>query len=105
MNEAATKLIGEHDFRNLCKMDVGNGVINFTRKILRADIVVLSQVENGYSMCELTVVGQAFLWHQIRCIVSVLFLIAQGKEDMSIVEELLNIEIDINNCNISYQYS
>uniref|UniRef100_A0A0B6ZLI0 tRNA pseudouridine synthase n=2 Tax=Arion vulgaris TaxID=1028688 RepID=A0A0B6ZLI0_9EUPU len=92
MNEAATKLIGEHDFRNLCKMDVGNGVINFTRKILRADIVVLSQVENGYSMCELTVVGQAFLWHQIRCIVSVLFLIAQGKEDMSIVEELLNIE-------------
>ena len=37
--------------------------------------------ENGYAMCELTVVGQAFLWHQIRCIVAVLFLIAQGKEE------------------------
>ena len=31
-------------------------------------------------MCELTVVGQAFLWHQIRCIVAVLFLIGQRKE-------------------------
>lgn len=32
-------------------------------------------------MCELTVIGQAFLWHQIRCIIAVLFLIAQGKEE------------------------
>lgn len=44
MNEAATKLIGEHDFRNLCKMDVGNGVVNFTRKILRADVTVLKEL-------------------------------------------------------------
>lgn len=35
-------------------------------------------------MCELTVVGLAFLWHQIRCIVSVLFLVAQGKEDITV---------------------
>ena len=32
MCEAASKLIGEHDFRNLCKMDVGNGVVNFKRE-------------------------------------------------------------------------
>ena len=36
--------------------------------------------ENSFDMCELTVVGQAFLWHQIRCIVAVLFLVGQGKE-------------------------
>ena len=35
---------------------------------------------HGYQMCELTIVGMAFLWHQIRCIVSVLFLVGQGKE-------------------------
>ncbi len=34
MHEAAQKLHGEHDYRNLCKMDVANGVTNFTRKIL-----------------------------------------------------------------------
>ncbi|CAG5125894.1 unnamed protein product, partial [Candidula unifasciata] len=92
MNEAAAKLVGEHDFRNLCKMDVGNGVVNFTRKILRADVAVFTEVDGGYSMCELTIVGLAFLWHQIRCIVSVLFLVAQGKEDAMIVEELLDVE-------------
>ncbi len=31
-------------------------------------------------MCELTVIGQAFLWHQIRCIVAVLFLVGQERE-------------------------
>ncbi|XP_012946059.1 uncharacterized protein LOC101858380 [Aplysia californica] len=92
MSEAAVKLVGEHDFRNFCKMDVGNGVVNFTRKILKAEVAVLDEIENGFSMCELTVVGQAFLWHQIRCIVSVLFLVAQGKESLEIVEELLNVE-------------
>ena len=36
--------------------------------------------ESSFDMCELTVVGQAFLWHQIRCIVAVLFLVGQGEE-------------------------
>ena len=43
-------------------------------------------------MCVLTVVGQAFLWHQIRCIVAVLFLIAQGKESVEVIDELLDVE-------------
>ena len=44
MNEAASKLIGEHDFRNLCKMDVGNGVVTFIRKILKAEVTVLDNM-------------------------------------------------------------
>jgi len=31
-------------------------------------------------MCELTVTGKAFLWHQIRCIVSVLLFVGHGRE-------------------------
>ncbi|XP_046362072.1 tRNA pseudouridine(38/39) synthase-like [Haliotis cracherodii] len=92
MCEASAKLIGEHDFRNLCKMDVGNGVVNFTRRILSAEIKILDERENGYQMCELTIVGQAFLWHQVRCIVAVLMLVGQGKEGPDIIDELLNIE-------------
>lgn len=33
MREASRFLLGTHDFRNLCKMDVGNGVVQFTRNI------------------------------------------------------------------------
>lgn len=33
MEEAAKLLEGEHDFRNLCKMDVGNGVVQFRRRV------------------------------------------------------------------------
>jgi tRNA pseudouridine38/39 synthase len=36
--------------------------------------------------------GSSFLWHQIRCIVAILFLVGQKKESPSIVDELLDIE-------------
>lgn len=32
-------------------------------------------------MCEITIRGMAFLWHQIRCMVSVLFLIGLHLEE------------------------
>ncbi|KAK3087246.1 hypothetical protein FSP39_003526 [Pinctada imbricata] len=92
MQDAACKLIGEHDFRNLCKMDVGNGVTNYKRRIISAEINTVGEFTGGYQMCELTIVGMAFLWHQIRCIVSVLFMVGQGKERPEIIEELLDID-------------
>ncbi|CAG2213316.1 DEG1 [Mytilus edulis] len=92
MSEAADKLVGEHDFRNFCKMDVGNGVVNFMRRIVKADITVLDERDSEYQMCELTITGLAFLWHQIRCIVTVLFLVGQGNEKPQIIDELLDID-------------
>ncbi|XP_042873820.1 tRNA pseudouridine(38/39) synthase-like isoform X2 [Penaeus japonicus] len=38
MNEGAQHLVGYHDYRNFCKMDVGNGVVNFCRRILSISI-------------------------------------------------------------------
>ncbi|KAI1745751.1 pseudouridine synthase [Xylaria scruposa] len=35
--------------------------------------------------------GSAFLWHQIRCMVSVLFMVGQGLEDASVVDRLLDV--------------
>jgi tRNA pseudouridine38/39 synthase len=43
-------------------------------------------------MCELMVHGSGFLWHQIRCIVAILILIGQGKEEVNLVKALLDIE-------------
>ncbi|XP_050531593.1 tRNA pseudouridine(38/39) synthase isoform X2 [Daktulosphaira vitifoliae] len=106
MNNAIQQIVGSHDFRNLCKMDVANGVTKFVRHIISAKVQV-SSINNqftkcrGYDMCELTIEGQSFLWHQIRCIVSVLILIGQHKEDESILTSLL----DINFCPRKPQYS
>lgn len=47
MIEASSYLIGTHDFRNFCKMDVANGVVKFIRSILSIDIKPLSTTHNG----------------------------------------------------------
>lgn len=39
-----------------------------------------------------TIKSQAFLWHQIRCIMSLLFLVGEEKESPDIILELLNVE-------------
>ncbi|KAJ8688400.1 hypothetical protein QAD02_024195 [Eretmocerus hayati] len=96
MDEAAKLLIGSHDFRNFCKMDVANGVINFQRTILDAAVACTvknnQNITTGYDMCELTIRSNAFLWHQIRCIMGILFLVGRHQEEIKIVSDLLDIE-------------
>ena len=43
-------------------------------------------------MCHMIVHGSGFLWHQIRCIVALLLLIGQGREEISLIKSLLDIE-------------
>lgn len=38
MDKAVKYTIGTHDFRNICKMDVANGVVSFIRAIRSAEI-------------------------------------------------------------------
>lgn len=38
MDKAVKYTIGEHDFRNICKMDVANGVTNYQRKVIDAKV-------------------------------------------------------------------
>jgi tRNA pseudouridine38/39 synthase len=86
MRAGLQRLVGTHDFRNFCKMDVQK-VYNFVRVVHTADIVSVN-TDTSYIL----IVGQAFLWHQIRCIAHVLFLIGRKLEDPSIVTELLNVD-------------
>lgn len=97
MNQAIQQVVGTHDFRNLCKMDVGNGVVQYYRRIISANLKICFEnnqfsINRAYDMCELTIVGKAFLWHQIRCIVSVLILVGEHKENENIFRDLLNVE-------------
>ncbi|EHB06515.1 tRNA pseudouridine synthase 3 [Heterocephalus glaber] len=98
MNYAAQKYVGTHVFRNLCKMDVANGVINFQRTILSAQVQLVGQSlgeerwQEPFQLCQLEVTGQAFLYHQVRCMMAILFLIGQGMEKPEVIDELLKIE-------------
>ena len=42
INEGGSYLLGEHDFRNFCKMDVANGVVNYHRRITAVTAEVLT---------------------------------------------------------------
>jgi len=98
MREGCRKLMGIHDFRNLCKMDVANGVIAFMREITYAEIHLAAKEsdtqlkDSGYDMFYFELTGLAFLWHQVRCIMAVLILIGQENEEPSIIDELFNVE-------------
>lgn len=93
MNEAARRLLGTHDFRNFCKLDGSKQVEKFYRRI---DFVSISAVENSPSgpLYVFDLKGSSFLWHQVRHIMGVLFLIGQGLEPVSIVDALLNASPD-----------
>ncbi len=94
MNSACDKLVGEHDFRNFCKVDVGNNVNHFVRKVLKCEINRLAKNDSDDfedQMFEVTISGMAFLWHQVRCMVSILFLVGLHLEEPEVVDHLLDV--------------
>ena len=110
MREAARMYEGVHDFRNFCKVDGGKQITNFERRITYSNIEELDdqspvlEYVNGTDFIfagskdgtpkiyTFTLHGSAFLWHQVRYMVAVLFLIGQGLEKPSVVAELLDVE-------------
>ncbi|KAJ6166955.1 hypothetical protein N7470_002402 [Penicillium chermesinum] len=121
MREAAKHFEGEHDFRNFCKLDTTKQIENFRRMIFHSDIELVNPKTNplGYvsgpgfraledaqdtdmtslepppattpQVYSFTLHGSAFLWHQVRHMVAILFLVGQGLEAPSIVPELLDV--------------
>jgi tRNA pseudouridine38/39 synthase len=92
MRQAAARLIGEHDFRNLCKVDAQKQITMFRRVISRADIepVELNN-DNGEGIFVFNLVGSAFLYHQVRHIMAILFLVGTGLEEPSLMTKLMNV--------------
>ncbi|TFB04384.1 tRNA pseudouridine [Trichoderma ghanense] len=122
MRDAAKRYEGEHDFRNLCKVDPAKQITNFKRRMFESDIVEVEDAASalpylraaGFAPEDLEALdsssssserkgvypkvyyfhvrGSAFLWHQIRHMVAVLFLVGQGLEKPSVVSELLDVD-------------
>ncbi|GAB2236857.1 hypothetical protein Droror1_Dr00026739 [Drosera rotundifolia] len=90
MKIAGKKFLGEHDFRNFCKMDASN-VHNYKRCVISFEITQVDRFKDK-ELWAVNIKGSAFLWHQVRCMVAVLFMIGQGLESVDIISQLLNIE-------------
>jgi tRNA pseudouridine38/39 synthase len=88
MKKAAEYYKGEHDFRNFCKIDGSKQIVNYNRTVMEAQILKL---DDDFYCFDLK--GTAFLWHQVRNMIGVLFLIGQGLEKPEIVKDLLNIDL------------
>ncbi|KAG1740143.1 pseudouridine synthase [Suillus paluster] len=92
MQSAANLLIGEHDFRNLCKLDPGKQITNFHRCVMHAQINPISaESDKDNRLYVFDLVGSAFLYHQVRHIMAVLFLVGTGLEPPSIISALMNV--------------
>ncbi|KAL4809980.1 pseudouridylate synthase 3 [Aspergillus unguis] len=121
MREAAKYFEGVHDFRNFCKVDTSKQIENFQRIIYKADIELLDPRSNplgyvnrpdfqalehpvehdpaeiqtsgppGSQVYVFDLQGSAFLWHQVRHMVGILFLVGQGLEPPSVVRDLLDV--------------
>ncbi|XP_052189501.1 uncharacterized protein LOC127799479 [Diospyros lotus] len=91
MENAGKKFVGEHDFRNFCKMDAAN-VHNYKRRIMQFEIIPCTERLESDQLWAVKIKGTAFLWHQVRCMVAVLFMIGQGLESPNVIDTLLDIE-------------
>ncbi|KAF8626657.1 hypothetical protein AX15_004748 [Amanita polypyramis BW_CC] len=89
MRAGASRLVGEHDFRNLCKLDPAKQITMFKRKIISASIDPVDA--NSPDIYMLNLIGTAFLYHQVRHIMAILFLVGTGLERPSVITSLLNI--------------
>lgn len=87
MTEAAQLLLGEHDFRNFCKVDGSKQIESHRRTVIKAYFE--KETEDVYIF---NLVGNAFLWHQVRHIMAVLFLVGSKLEPPSLVTDLMDVE-------------
>lgn len=119
MKAGCQHLIGLHDFRNLCKIDASKQLTNFQRRIFHADIEPVSPLDlpaylahqalqpspscspssaeppqEQPQLYAFTLHGSAFLWHQVRSIIAILFLIGQRLESPSLIPSLLDPSVN-----------
>ena len=88
MKEAASYLVGEHDFRSFCKFSPEN-TKHCVRKIYSIEF---NELAHNTGLWYFQIVGSGFIWHQIRCIAAILFMVGEEYEKPTIVKELLDIK-------------
>jgi len=113
MQKACKKFEGHHDFRNFCKIDPtkknkfqrtiyscsifkAKNTSEITKLPKHQDIsssttTTTKHDNHPFDIYVFEIKGMAFLWHQVRCCMAVLFLIGKHKEDIEIIDQLFNV--------------
>lgn len=81
IREAASLLVGTHDFKNFCRPQKGRSTV---RTLHQVDVDVQGEV-----LC-FTFSAKSFLWGMVRKMVSVLLAVGAGLMDVDFVASLLN---------------
>ncbi len=89
MRRACAMLIGTHDFRNLCQIDVSNRQ-SWVRTFHSATVEAPPDQLDGVLVA--TFCASSFLWHQIRFIMAVLFHVGRRLEQPEVVAALLRVD-------------
>ncbi len=99
------KLEGLHNFRNICKVDASKQITNLDRRMFYAGIhrhdsdrsstgsrsTASGSTASTPELYYFEVRGSAFLWHQVRHVVAILFLVRQSYEQSELIDHLLNV--------------
>ncbi|KAJ3189264.1 tRNA pseudouridine synthase 3 [Gaertneriomyces sp. JEL0708] len=116
MQQAVKTYIGTHDWRNFCKVDPKKPGERYERSVFEADILSVhdddqyehrigeknhaSDNHNDETHLQPTTTnafyvfrlrGQSFLWHQVRHMMAILFLIGQSLEPPTLITDLLDM--------------
>lgn len=83
MQEASQLFIGTHNFSQFCKVDQRNP------KDPNTTLYSFTLEKYNELLHVATISGRAFLWHQVRCMVGVLFLVGSGAIGGSKIQEML----------------
>jgi tRNA pseudouridine38/39 synthase len=102
VKEGCNKLMGSHNFQNFCKVDRSQPDYlnkNYERRIFEFRVERYNKLlypcdgdlafQNDYfDVYYVVIKGSAFLWHQVRCMMAILFLIGRGLEEVDIIDKL-----------------
>lgn len=91
MNEAAQRLVGEHDFKSFCMAASAHIIEGDGRSTCRNVLVceVYPEVILGEPVITVRVVGNAFLHSMVRTMVGTLVEVGRGKRSPAWVDEVL----------------
>jgi tRNA pseudouridine(38-40) synthase len=93
MSAAASMFVGEHSFFNFCKIDPSKGPQqSFNRNVLHASIEPVRPLAGSPHPLDIfvfNVKATAFLWHQVRAMVAILFRVGDGIDAPGVVAAML----------------
>lgn len=87
--ESGRRVLSEENCKRLMVTEHLPHICKCQEEYKKHNIVRLER--EGYEMCVATIEGEAFLWHQIRCIMAILLMIGEGKELPGVMAELLDV--------------